>query len=84
MFVRGLRTKIAVTVAILLFLGMFLIDLVTMVTLRRELIRSEVLKANTLLAFVEDVTGYIFVANSHNRRIVQVSRLPDCRSTGTD
>ena len=53
-FVRGLRTKIAVTVAILLFLGMFLIDLVTMVTLRRELIRSEVLKANTLLAFVED------------------------------
>ena len=54
MFVRGLRTKIAVTVAILLFLGMFLIDLVTMVTLRRELIRSEVLKANTLLAFVED------------------------------
>ena len=54
MFVRGLRTKIAVTIAGLLLVGMFLIDLVTMVTLRRELIRSEISKANAFINLVED------------------------------
>ena len=54
MFVRGLRTKIAVTIASLLLVGMFLIDLVTMVTLRRELIRTEIAKANAFLGLLED------------------------------
>jgi hypothetical protein len=48
-FARGLKTKIAVNIAILLFLGMLLIDLVTIVTIKRELIRAEVFKANMLL-----------------------------------
>ncbi len=54
MFVRRLRTKIAINLAMILLLAMVLIDLVSMVTVRRELIRSEVSKANLLLAFLDD------------------------------
>ncbi len=54
MFVRRLRTKIAINLAMLLLLAMVLIDLVSMVTVRRELIRSEVSKANLLLVFLKD------------------------------
>ena len=54
MFFRGLRTKIAINLAVLLLLAMVLIDLVSMVTVRRELIRSEVSKANLLLTLLED------------------------------
>jgi two-component system NtrC family sensor kinase len=53
MFIRGLRTKIAFNLAILLFLAMLLIDLVTIVTVKRELIRSETFKANVLLTSFE-------------------------------
>ena len=53
MFIRGLRTKIAFNLAILLFLAMLLIDLVTIVTVKRELIRSEAFKANVLLTSFE-------------------------------
>ena len=53
MFARGLRTKIAINISILLFLGMLLIDMVTIATIKRELIRAEVLKANMLLLSFE-------------------------------
>ena len=53
MFIRRLRTKIAVNLAVLLLLAMILIDLVSMVTVRRELIRSEVSKADLLLSFLK-------------------------------
>ena len=49
MLVRGLKAKISVNIAILIFLAMLLIDLVTIVTVKRELIRSEVFKAGILL-----------------------------------
>ena len=49
MFIRGLKAKIAVNIAFLLLSAMILIDLVTIVTIKRELIRSEVIKANLLL-----------------------------------
>jgi signal transduction histidine kinase len=52
-FIRGLRTKIAINIAVLLLLAMLLIDLVTIVTVKRELIRSEVFKANLLLTSFE-------------------------------
>ena len=54
MFVRRLRTKIAINLAMILLLAMVLIDLVSMVTVRRELIRSEVSKADLLLALLKD------------------------------
>lgn len=49
MFFRALKTKIAITIAMLLFLAMLLVDVVTIATVKRELIRSEVLKADLLL-----------------------------------
>jgi len=48
-FIRGLKAKIAINIAALLLLAMVLIDLVTIVTIKRELIRSEIVKANLLL-----------------------------------
>ena len=53
MFMRGLKAKIAVNIALLLLAAMILIDLVTIVTVKRELIRSEVIKANLLLKSFE-------------------------------
>jgi two-component system NtrC family sensor kinase len=47
--IRGLKAKIAINIAALLLLAMVLIDLVTIVTIKRELIRSEIVKANLLL-----------------------------------
>ncbi len=54
MFVRGLKAKIALNIAVLLFVAMLLIVLVTMVTVKRELIRSEIYRANILLASLEE------------------------------
>ncbi len=54
MFIRRLRTKIAVNIAVLLLMAMILIDLVSVVTVRRELIRSEVSKASLILSFIKD------------------------------
>ncbi len=53
MFIRGLKAKIAINLAVLLFLAMLLIDLIIIVTVRRELIRSELFKAHILLASFE-------------------------------
>lgn len=54
MFVRRLKTKIAISLAILLLLAMTLIDLVSIVTVRRELIRSEISRANLLMTILTD------------------------------
>ena len=54
MFTRGLRTKIAVNIAVLLLLAMMLIDLIAIVIVKRELIRSEVFKADFLLSAFEN------------------------------
>ena len=64
MFVRRLRTKIAMNLALLLLLAMVLIDLVSMVTVRRELIRSEVSKADLLLAFLKNDLPNTFAGTS--------------------
>ena len=61
MFVRRLRTKIAINLAMLLLLAMVLIDLVSVVTVRRELIRSEVSQAELLLAIVKEDLQNIFI-----------------------
>jgi len=54
MFLRGLKAKIALNIAILLLVAMLLIVMVTMVTVKRELIRSEIDRANILLASIEE------------------------------
>lgn len=75
MFVRGLRTKIAINIAILLFLAMILIDLVTIVTVQRELIRSEVFKANILLSSFEKNLLHNIVATGENPGVSPVGML---------
>ena len=51
---RGLKTKIAFNIAVLLLVGMLLMVLVTMVSVKRELIRSEISRARILLVSLED------------------------------
>ena len=52
MFIRGLRTKIAINIAVLLLLAMILIDLITIATVKRELIRSEVFNLEPILVYL--------------------------------
>ena len=53
---RALKTKITFNLALLLLLGMLSIDLVTMVTAQRNLIRAEISKARAVSALV---AGYL-------------------------
>jgi signal transduction histidine kinase len=49
---RGLKTKIAVNITVFLLIGMLSIDLVTMMTAQRSLIRSEILRGKAVAALV--------------------------------
>ena len=50
MFFRGLKTKIAFNIAILLFVAMLLINIVTVMTAQRDIIRKEVSKGQFILS----------------------------------
>jgi len=52
-FFRGLKTKIAFNIAILFFLAMLLINIITVMTAQRDIIRKEVSKGQFVLATVE-------------------------------
>ena len=54
MLFRGLKTKIAMNIAILLFVAMVLLNLVIVMTSQRDLIQAEVSKADVLLSWLED------------------------------
>ncbi len=54
MIARGLKAKLAINLALLLLLGMLSIDLVTMVTAQRNLIRSEVSKGKAVSRLLAD------------------------------
>jgi two-component system NtrC family sensor kinase len=54
MVVRGLRTKIALNLAILFFVAMFLINLVTLMTAKREFIQKEVSRGYFLLSALDE------------------------------
>jgi signal transduction histidine kinase len=51
---RGLKTKIAISITLLLLLGMFSIDFVTMTTAQGSLVRSEVAKGLTTARLMAD------------------------------
>jgi len=53
-FARGLKAKMAITIAMLLFVAMVLIDLVIVVTTQNEIIRAEMSKGDILLARLQD------------------------------
>ena len=53
MFIRGLRTKIAFNIAILFFVAMLLINVVTVMTAKRDIIRNEASKGHFILSTLE-------------------------------
>ena len=53
MFIRGLRTKIAFNLAILFFVAMLLINAVTVMTAKRDIIRKEASKGHFVLSTLE-------------------------------
>jgi len=53
-FPRGLKTNIAITIAVLLMLSMFLIDFVMIIIAQRNLIRVEISKGNLIISAIED------------------------------
>ncbi|MEJ2727808.1 MAG: ATP-binding protein [Deltaproteobacteria bacterium] len=53
MFIRGLKTKIAFNIAILLFAAMLLVNIVTVMTAQRDIIRKEVSKGQYILSTVK-------------------------------
>jgi signal transduction histidine kinase len=53
-FARGLKAKMAITIAMLLFVAMVLIDLVIVVTTQNEIVRAEISKGDILLARLQD------------------------------
>jgi len=52
-FFRGLKTKIAFNIAILFFVAMLLINIITVMTAQRDIIRKEVSRGQFILSAVE-------------------------------
>ena len=50
MLLRGLKSNIAINIAIILLVGMLLIGFVTMMTAQRDMVRSEILRGNLLIS----------------------------------
>ena len=53
MFIRGLKTKIAFNIAILFFVAMLLINIITVMTAQRDIIRKEVSKGEFILSIIK-------------------------------
>ena len=53
MIIRGLKTKIAFNIAILFFVAMLLVNIVTVMTAQRDIIRTEVSKGQFILSTIE-------------------------------
>jgi signal transduction histidine kinase len=51
--IRGLKTKIAFNIAILFFVAMLLVNIVTVMTAQRDIIRTEVSKGQFILSTIE-------------------------------
>jgi signal transduction histidine kinase len=52
-FIRGLKTKIAFNIAILFFVAMLLVNVITVMTAQRDIIRNEVSKGQFLLSVIK-------------------------------
>ncbi|MBW2442536.1 MAG: hypothetical protein JRH12_18820, partial [Deltaproteobacteria bacterium] len=53
MFIRGLKTKIAFNIAILFFVAMLLVNIITVMTAQRDIIRKEVSKGEFILSVIK-------------------------------
>jgi hypothetical protein len=52
-FIRGLKTKIAFNIAILFLVAMLLVNIVTVMTAQRDIIRKEVSRGQFILSTIE-------------------------------
>jgi len=70
--IRGLRTKIALNIAILFFVAMLLINIVTMMTAKRDIIRKEASRGHFLVStLTADLVNTLKLgvdSTSHNAR----------------
>ena len=72
MFIRGLKTKIALNIAILFFVAMLLINIVAMMTAKRDMIRKEASRGHFLLStlnadLLEILNLGVYSAPRHSR-----------------
>ena len=78
MFIRGLRTKIAFNIAILFFVAMLLINVVAVITAKRDIIRKEASKGHFILSTLQtDLLNSLKfgAASTPNRSRAQVFHL---------
>ena len=56
---RGLKSNIAINIAVILLVGMLLIEFVTIITAQRDMIRFEILRGNLLISsFKESLINF--------------------------
>ena len=53
MFQRGLKTNIAITMAVILFLAMVLIDFIMVIMTQQDMIRHDIVKGKQILTAIE-------------------------------
>jgi two-component system, NtrC family, sensor kinase len=59
MLLRGLKSNIAINIAVILLVGMLLIEFVTIITAQRDMIRFEILRGNLLISsFKESLINF--------------------------
>ena len=85
-FFRGLRTKIALNLAILFFVAMLLINIVAMLTAKREIIRKEVSRGHFLVSILTadllDILDLGITSAPQNSRVQVFGLLAEAGVTG--
>ncbi|MGD9237681.1 MAG: hypothetical protein PVF09_13450, partial [Desulfobacterales bacterium] len=86
MFIRGLRTKIALNLAILFLVAMLLINIVAMMTAKRDIIRKEVSRGHflvsTLTADLLDILDLGTTSGPRNSRVQAFGLLAEAGVSG--
>ncbi|MGD9054568.1 MAG: ATP-binding protein [Desulfobacterales bacterium] len=72
MFIRGLRTKIAFNLAVLFLVAMLLINIVAMMTAKRDIIRKEVSRGHFMVSTLS--ADLLDILNLSTQSVPQVSR----------
>ena len=73
MFIRGLRTKIAFNLAVLFLVAMLLINIVAMMTAKRDIIRKEVSRGHFMVSTLS--ADLLDILNLSTQSVPQVSRV---------
>ncbi|MGD2098238.1 MAG: ATP-binding protein [Desulfobacterales bacterium] len=86
MFIRGLRTKIALNLAILFLVAMLLINIVAMMTAKRDIIRSEITRGHfmvsTLTTDLLDIMDLGLTSAPQNSRVQVFGLLSEAGVSG--